>query len=88
MRQRPDFKQIGVPMKNLLLFSLLIIICIFGCKDNPSGGGDMPLALSLTVLDSGDNPIAGVDFHYIFYIGYDVVYRNAQIEFSLRLPKP
>ncbi len=70
-------------MKTLILFSFILLLYLFSCNDNPSNGGDNPLALSLTVTDSNAIPIAGVDFHYIFYVGLDVVYRNAAIEFSL-----
>ena len=73
----------GVIMKTILFISVVFILFILSCNDNPTKSGDKPLALALTVTDINDNPINGVNFHYIFYIGEDVVNRNAVIEYSL-----
>jgi hypothetical protein len=72
-----------VSLKYLILCLVLLIICVGGCGENSSGGGDQPLALSLQVTDLDGNPLAEVNFHYIFYVGYDVVIRNTSIEFAL-----
>jgi len=77
------FRSIGGWMKYLLLFLFIIILCPVSCDDNPSGGSDKPLALSLRVTDLDRNPLGEVKFQYIFYIGYDVVIRNTSIEFAL-----
>jgi hypothetical protein len=70
-------------MKNVILFMLPFLIIICGCEENSSGGGDDPMALSLLVTDSSGDPVSGVDFHYIYYTGTDIVYRNATIQYAL-----
>lgn len=67
----------------ILLFSLIIAL-MSGCDKGPTEADDKDYAVYAKVVDSNNNPLSDVNFHYIFYTGSNIVTRNISYSFQLQ----
>ena len=69
---------------NIVILSVLIAFISRGCKDTPVDVQDSSPMFHARVVDSHNNPIADVGFHYIFYFGNNIHSRELLIEYQLQ----
>jgi hypothetical protein len=71
------------------LVSSLVLVTLFflqSCKNTPVEVEQNTPGFQVKVVDSSGNPILDVGFHYIFYLGANIVTRNYLFSYSLQLP--
>ena len=72
-------------LKYKLTSLLFISIIVFnGCKKSPVEVENKTPGFYAKVVDSNNNPIPDVGFHYIFYVGSNIVARNMVFSYILQ----
>jgi len=68
----------------LTLLSFINIFFLNSCKNGPVEVDNKTPGLYAKVVGSKNNPVNGVNFHYIFYVGSNIVSRNMLFSYSLQ----
>jgi hypothetical protein len=68
----------------LTLLFFISIIFFHGCKNGPVEVDNKTPGLYAKIVDSNNNPVTDVNFHYIFYVGSNIVSRNMLFFYSLQ----
>lgn len=68
----------------LTFFFLFSILFLSDCNKGPVEVEDKDPGFYAKVVDSNNNPVAGVNLHYIFYVGSNIVSRNTVFSYILQ----
>ena len=68
----------------IVILAIITVLISRGCKDSPVNVQDTNPVFIANVVDSHNNPLADVGFHYIFYFGRNIASREYLIDYQLQ----